>query len=261
MRQNNVRHDYGRHELMHHERVREEHVRWYSPSVGRDMDLLLFGHAGARVVVFPTSQGSFTEYRDHGMIAALGEHLERGWIQAICLDSHDSQSWYAKHVSPSERIRHHLRYERYVIDEVLPFTQNRNANPFVIATGCSFGAYHAMLLGLRHPGLVRRIVGLSGAFDPRRWLDGYSGLDAYFMDPSAFVGGMTEPDQVDALKGIDIIFAIGRDDPNYESNVRLSDSLSSRAIPHAFRTWDGWAHDWPYWQDMILHYIGGPESR
>lgn len=44
------------------------------------MELLVFGHAGARVVVFPTSQGRFFQWEDMGMMDTLGEHLERGWI-------------------------------------------------------------------------------------------------------------------------------------------------------------------------------------
>jgi len=56
--------------------MHREHRRWRSPSLGRDMDMLIFGHAGARVLVFPTSMGRFFEWEDRGMIAALGEHLE-----------------------------------------------------------------------------------------------------------------------------------------------------------------------------------------
>jgi hypothetical protein len=26
---------------------------------------------------------------------------------------------------------------------------------------------------------------------------------------------------------------------------------------HALRIWDGWMHDWPYWQQMVNVYIGG----
>jgi esterase/lipase superfamily enzyme len=225
------------------------------------MDLLVFGHAGARVIVFPTSMGSFVEYRDRGMIAALGRHIESGWLQVFCVDSFDSQSWYAEYLPPPERIRNHVRYERYILDEVLPFTRHRNDNPFLIATGCSFGAFHAMLLGLRHPETVGRVVGLSGAYDPRRWLDGYDGVEAYFVDPIRFIGGVTDPLQRARLADVDIIFAVGRDDPSFESNVALSASLASAGLRHAFRVWDGWAHDWPYWSDMILHYIGGPDSR
>ena len=61
--------------------MHREHVRWYSPRLERDMDLLVFGHAGARVLVFPSSMGKFYEWEDQGMIGALSEHLERGWLQ------------------------------------------------------------------------------------------------------------------------------------------------------------------------------------
>ena len=58
-----------------------EHRRWFSPALGRDMELLVFGHGGARVIVFPTSMGRFYEWEDRGMIGALildfnGKRLE-----------------------------------------------------------------------------------------------------------------------------------------------------------------------------------------
>ena len=52
-------------------------------SLNRDMELLVFGHAGARVLVFPTSMGRYYEWEDRGMMGALGEHIERGWIQVF----------------------------------------------------------------------------------------------------------------------------------------------------------------------------------
>src|SRR5471030_1698564 len=67
--------------------VNREFHRWYSPSLGKDMDMLIFGHAGSPMVAFPTSMGRFFEWEDQGMIRALGEHLERGWIQLYCVDS------------------------------------------------------------------------------------------------------------------------------------------------------------------------------
>ena len=44
--------------------MNREYHRWFSPSLGRDMELLIFGHAGARVLVFPSSLGSFFEWED-----------------------------------------------------------------------------------------------------------------------------------------------------------------------------------------------------
>ena len=51
--------------------MHREYQRWYSPSLGREMELLIFGHAGARVLVFPSSMGRFFEWEDQGMIGVL----------------------------------------------------------------------------------------------------------------------------------------------------------------------------------------------
>src|SRR5690606_31700095 len=102
------------------------------------MELLLFGHGGARVLVFPTSQGRFYEWEDQGMMDALGDHLARGWLQLCCVDSVDAESWYATWKHPDDRARRQLDYERYLLDEVLPFSESRNPDPFLIATGASF---------------------------------------------------------------------------------------------------------------------------
>ena len=52
----------------------------------------MFGHHGAPVLVFPTSKGKFYEYEDRGMVGALNDHLERGWIQLYCVESVDAES-------------------------------------------------------------------------------------------------------------------------------------------------------------------------
>ena len=44
------------------------------------MELLVFGHAGLPVMVFPTSGGRFFEYEDRGMIAALSGKIDAGHV-------------------------------------------------------------------------------------------------------------------------------------------------------------------------------------
>ncbi len=220
------------------------------------MELLVFGHSGARVIAFPTSQGRPWDWEDRGMIAALGEHLERGWIQLFCLDSVDAESWYAKSRPPSERVDRHEQYERYVLEEVLPFS-SRNGNPFLILTGASFGAYHAVNFTFRHPHLVGRVIGLSGLYDIKELTGGYSDERVYRHDPSHYMIYEGDADRLQALRGVDIILAIGQDDAARANNEHLSGVLWSKDIWHALRIWDGWAHDWPWWQRMIRQYIGG----
>ena len=237
--------------------MHREHTRWFSPSLGRDMDMLVFGHAGARVLVFPTSMGRFFEWEDRGMIGTLGEHLERGWLQLFCVDSVDGESWYAKHRHPVERAQRHTQYDGYLEREVIPFTQHRNQNPFLIATGASFGAYQAVAFALRHPHLVGRVLGMSGMYDIRGMTDGLSGGDIYYANPPEFIVHENDHGRLEAIRRMDIILAIGRDDSMYWDNEQFSGALWSKGIPHALRIWDGWAHDWPYWQRMIRQYIAG----
>ena len=237
--------------------MHREYHKWYSPSLGREMELLVFGHGGARVLVFPTSMGRFFEWEDRGMVGALGEHLERGWLQLYCVDSVDAESWYAKHLHPNQRARRHLQYERYLLSEVLPLTAWKNPNPYLIATGASFGAYHAAAIAFRHPHLFGRTLGMSGLYDIKHQTGGYSDDDVYFSNPVDFIANEHDPGRLEALRRQDIIIAIGRDDPMRPNNEWMSHVLWSRGIGHALRIWDGWAHDWPYWHKMVVTYIGG----
>ena len=239
--------------------MHREHVRWFSPRLDRDMDLLVFGHAGARVLVFPSSMGRFFEWEDQGMIGALGEQLERGWLQLYCVDSVDAESWYAKHKHPAERAASHSRYDAYLRDEVLPLMQSRNPNPFLITTGASFGAYHALTFALRYPHLVNRALGLSGVYDIREVTDGYTDQHVYPYNPAEFILGETDPDRLAAMHRLDIVLAIGQDDSLRGNSEYFSGRLWSQGIWHALRIWDGWAHDWPYWRQMIRTYINGSD--
>jgi esterase/lipase superfamily enzyme len=237
--------------------MHREYQRWYSPSLERDMELLVFGHAGARVLVFPTSMGRFYDWEDRGMIAALRERIGRGELQLFCVDSVDTESWYARTRSPAERIRRHEQYDEYLLGEVLLFSVGQNIDPFLIVTGASFGAYHAVNFAFRHPEEVGRVLAMSGLYDIRRFLDGYYSDAAYFNNPSDFVRNEHDPARIEALRRMDVILATGRDDPNRASNDYLSGVLWDKGIWHALRIWDGWAHDWPYWQKMVQLYIGG----
>ena len=220
------------------------------------MDLLVLGHAGARVLVFPTSLGNAFEWEDRRMHWALGEHLERGWIQLYCVDSFNNESWYNKGIHPADRARGQDAYERYLLDEVLPLSRQRNADPFLIATGASFGAFHAVDFAFRHPHLVGRVIGMSGLYDITEQTDGYYDEHVYRHNPSHYVAHLG-PEHLEALRRMDVILATGRDDAFVKNNEYLSGLLWEKGVGNALRLWDGWAHDWPWWEQMIRRYIGG----
>lgn len=231
--------------------------KWHSPALQREMELLTFGHSGARVVAFPTSQGRFFDWEDRGLIRALGEHLSKGWIQLLCVDSVDRESWYARHLHPSDRAKRQSLYDAYILNEVLPFSTKQNPNPFLITTGASFGAYHAANFAFRHPEVVGRMIGMSGYYDVKRWTGGFSDDNVYFNNPPDFILHEHDEARLRDMRKMDIILAIGRTDSALANNEYLSRVLWSKDIGNALRIWDGFAHDWDVWERMLQLYIGG----
>lgn len=237
--------------------MHREYHKWYSPSLQRDMELLIYGHGGARVLVFPTSKGRFYEWPDRGMMNVVGDYIDRGHLQMYFVDSVDEESWYNWRAHPGYRAwRHHL-YCEYLKNEVMPLSWSKNQTPYVITVGASFGAFHAMSFGLKYPEIVGRILAFSGFFDIRRFTDGYSDDMVYSYNPMQFIGGEHEHHRLEALRRTDIIMAVGRDDRLLEHSRQLSGLLWSKGIGNALREWDGWSHDWPYWERMLRAYIGG----
>src|SRR2546430_9465510 len=100
--------------------MQRDYIKEYSPSLGREMEVLHFGHAGRPLLVFPTSMGRFYQWEDFGLVGALGDFIESGSIQLVCVDSVDGESWYAKDRAPAERVLRHLQYEADIVDEGLP---------------------------------------------------------------------------------------------------------------------------------------------
>lgn len=237
---------------MHHETA-----TWQSPLLGREMTLQIVGHAGARVLVFPTSMGTHCEWLDRRMHLVLQDQIDRGWIQLICLDQPHQENWGNEAVGPGYRAWVHVLYYRYVREEVLPYTVMKNPNPFVIATGASLGASHAVTFGLKYPESVGRMLGMSGLYDIKRMTGGYSDENVYAVNPADFMRHEHEPGRLAAFRRQDIILAIGRDDPMCDNNSELSGLLWSKGIGNALRLWDGSAHDWPYWEQMAQIYLRG----
>src|SRR5690242_19797550 len=152
--------------------MNREYHKAYSQELHRDMEVLVFGHGGTPLLVFPTSMGRFFEYEDRGMIGVLSGKLEGGELQLFCPDSVDTESWYNKGAHPYHRVQRHLQYERYVVNELLPFIRWKNPAQLLAVTGCSFGGYHAVNFALKHPDAVSHCVAMSGAYDIHQFLDG-----------------------------------------------------------------------------------------
>ncbi len=236
--------------------MKRDYHKWFSPRLGRDMELLVFGHGGLPAVVFPTSCGRFFEFEDRGMVGAIQGDIAAGRVQLICVDSVDAESWYNRDVSPRWRIARHMQYEDYILHEVLPLVRKMNSNPLLGAIGCSFGGYHAANISLRHPDVFTGFLSMGGAFDISNFLNGYHDQDCYFNLPTQYLANMTDGWYLDRYRRNQYVLATGEHDQCWNQNERLAAIMRSKGIPVRFDVWrDETGHDWPWWQKMIRTYL------
>ena len=235
--------------------VREYH-KWNSSCLGREMELLVFGHAGVPVVVFPTSGGRFYEFEDRGMIEALAGKINAGHVQVYCVDSVDMESLYNRAVPPRWRIARHVQFEDYVIREVVSLVRLKNGDPYLVSLGCSFGGYHAVNIALRRPDLFTGFLSMSGAFDLEKFLQGYYDQDCYFNLPTHYLPNLTDPWFFERYRRNTYVLGTGWDDQCLGQNQNLDRVMSAKGIPHKLYTWDSYnAHDWPTWKRMVQEYL------
>lgn len=242
--------------------MKREYHRWHSPHLQRDMELLVFGQSGAKVVVFPTRDGRFFEYENIGVVRSLEHKITSGQIQLFCVDSIDHDSLYCFWKHPADRIRRHMEFEAYILHEVLPFMQSLNHHACTIAHGCSLGAFHAANIALRHPHLFKKLSAFSGRYDLtmnvesfRDLFDGYYDENIYFHNPSHFLPNLHGDETLGHLRAMDIVLTIGRDDPFLDNNYHLSHILNEKGVGHALHVWDGRAHRASAWRRMAPLYI------
>jgi esterase/lipase superfamily enzyme len=234
---------------------REYHKR-YSHELERDMESLIFGHAGMPLLVFPTSMGRFFDYENRGMIGLLAPKIDGGELQVFCLDSVDGESWYNKGVEPRVRARRHVQYERYLMHEFLLFVRSKNPASRVAVTGCSFGGYHAVNLALKHPDVIAQCISMSGAYDIHQFLDGYYDDNCYFNCPQDYLPNLTEDWYLSRFRKMRIVLGSADWDICLDQNVKLSVVLNAKAVPHWLDVYaDHSSHDWPLWERMAVKYF------
>jgi esterase/lipase superfamily enzyme len=238
--------------------MRRNYHKWYSNDLGRDMEMLVYGHAGLPAVVFPTSQSRFFEFEDQGMVGALAHKIDCGQLQLFCVDSVDNESWYNRGVPPRWRIARHVQYENYVLRDVVPLIRRLNHSHHLGAVGCSFGGYHAVNIAFRHPHLFTGCLSMSGAFDMRAlgFLEGYGDDDTYFNLPFEYLPNITDHQYLERMRRNTYVLATGDHDQCWNDNERLAAVMRAKCIPVRLDVWgDNTRHDWPWWQRMAQVYL------
>ncbi len=238
-----------------------DYHKWYSPSLGHEMELKVYGWFGKPMLVFPAQGGRFYEYEDFKMIDAISDYIEAGKIKVYTVDSIDNQSWANHGIHPADRARRHEDYDRYITQEVAPFIRNDCADTsqrFVV-TGVSMGAYHAGNFFFRHPDVFDTLIAISGLFQLRIFVGDYSDDNVYFNSPLYYLPNLDDPWNLDQYRNSQIIVGVGQgawEDDMLADARELQRILSEKNIPHWIDYWGHDVnHDWPWWRRMMPYYL------
>ena len=241
--------------------MNREYHKWLSPAINKEIELLVFGSTGTPVLFFPTRSARFYDYENWRIVSAIQDKIEKGLLQLFCVDSIDSESFYAD-APPSERIQKHLQYEKYILNEVIPFIKNKNQNQELVAAGCSLGGYHAVNIAFRHPQYFSKVVGMSSRYDLTIGMppfldlfEGYFDENIYYNMPCMFVPNINDENILTQLRKLQITLAVGECDPFITTNHCLSNALRNKDICHEFYIWNEEAHRPRHWRQMVQLYL------
>lgn len=235
--------------------MKEEYHKWDSVYLNKEFEMLVFGHAGIPVILFPTAKGRYFQAKDFGLIESASFFLEAGLIKIYTPDSFDEYSWFNFTTPPEERVKAHIAYENSMLLDVIDFAMHETDREKVVLAGCSFGAFHAANIAFRYPDKVSHLFCMSGTYDIKPYIYGYYDDDCYFNNPPDYMANLEDEWFLSNIKKIGIALGTGDQDNYLGENIRLSNILHSRGISHWLDNRPGFGHDWFWWKQLFPHYL------
>jgi esterase/lipase superfamily enzyme len=236
-----------------------EHHQWFSNHLGHDMHFKVYGHFGQPILVFPAQDGRFHDYEGFKMIEACKEFIKAGRVKFICIDSVDWQTWTNKGAHPADRARRHGDYEKYVINEIVPWVQNNTGLSTIWTTGCSMGALHATNFFLKRPDVFDGLIALSGLYSMQSFIGEYGDDNTFYNSPLQYLPNLSDPWYLEYYRRAKIVFAVGQGNWEVEAiadTQAMQQLLASKNVPAWFDYW-GYdvPHDWTSWRNMMPYFL------
>lgn len=243
--------------------MRRDQVTLSAPAAGGAGTVVVHGHWGRPVLVFPSEQGSAWDFENNGMVGAVADLVDTGRVKLYCVDSHDGASWSDTSLPLEERARRHAAYDSWILDQVVPYVRGDCGGAQDVATlGCSLGAYHALNFALRHADVFPLALCFSGNYDPSAWHGwGERGDATYFNNPMDYVPHL-HGEHLDWLRSrLSVLLVCGRGQwedttGSLPGTLAMGAALMDKGIRCELDVWgDEWPHDWPSWSAQLAKHL------
>lgn len=238
--------------------MKREIHKWFSPNLNKEMEIVVYGHFGYALLMFPTAAADYLEYERFGLIENIKYFLDGGKLKAFSINSINNESWLNNHISPFQKALRHKQYNDYIVEEVVPFIHNhcKTLVP-IITTGASLGAFHAANSFFRRSDIFSGTIAMSGSYDLKMYTKGYFDDNVYFNSPIDYLPNWNDEYMLNFMRKGKIIIATGQGDyEDPQASINLSNILNSKGIRHWLDLWGyDMPHDWPTWRKMLPYYL------
>ena len=230
-------------------------ARWHSQRLGREVQLVRWGHFGQPVIVFPTAGGDAEEIERMHLVGSVKELIDAGQIKLYSVDSVAGAAMLKREGDARHQMWLQNQFQQYLRHEVVPAIRTDCSSPDVEiwTAGASIGAFHSVSMVCRWPDVFAKAIAMSGTYDIRRFFDATEFTDEFWVSsPLHFVptlGGM----HLDKLRErfVLLVSGEGRAEDIGES-WNMAKVLGSQRIPNLVDSWGkDWHHDWPTWRKML----------
>lgn len=238
----------------------ERHLSsWYSPSLEKEMPVVMYGHYGFALLLVPTAAADYLEYERFQLIESLAPQINGGKVKVFSVNSINNESWLNNEMQGEHKAIRHNQFNNYIYNEVIPFIKNNTSEgtPIIIA-GASFGALHSMNLFLKRPDLIDGVIAMSGVYNLEEYTKGFYDEQVYFNSPIHYVPNLSDHnilEKIRSSKHIHILTGSGDyEDP--DAAKEFAGVLYNKGITYELSVWGNeWKHDWPTWRAMLPMFI------
>ena len=108
---------------------REIH-NWHSPSLNKNMEIVMYGHYGFSLLLLPTAAADYLEYERFLLIDAISDYINAGKCKVFSINSINSESWLNKRMNPRHKSIRHQQFKQLCISGGYSIHQRKNQSGY-----------------------------------------------------------------------------------------------------------------------------------